>query len=112
MNSNHQIFEPLRIKYRQRGSFKGFYNRFGGKSSNDVIVCGRINTDEEKEMLKEAQQYSLNLVDAITFFDPFEGLLNRIIDETKGTSLDRLSFQKIENKLCKIKEAVKKSLQE
>jgi len=108
---NHRIFEPFRIDYNERGSFRSFYKRFRGDSSKDTVIFGKINTPREKEMYEESQKYGLNLVDVASFVDGFEGLLNGIREQAKGTNLDRLSCQKIENKLNKITMIVKKSIE-
>lgn len=111
-NTNHKIFEPFRMEYHKEGSFRSFYKRFRGNSSNDIIVFGKVKTNEEKEMFEECQRYGLTMIDANSFLDPFEGLLNRVREQVKATNLDRLSFQKITTKLNKIMAIVKKSINE
>lgn len=110
-NTNHRVYEPFRIDYKEKGSFRSFYKRFRGYSGKDLVVCGKIETSEQKEMFEECQKYGLRMVDAGSFLDPFEGLLNNIGKQATGTNLDRLSLQKIETKLNKIREIVKKSLE-
>lgn len=109
-NSNHRISEPFRVRYKAEGSFRSFYRQFRGDSGKDIIVFGHIETPEEEEMFEECQTYGLKMVDASSFLDLFEGLLNDVGEQSRGTNLDRLSLQKIETKLNKIKEIVKESI--
>lgn len=109
-NTGHRIFEVFRVTYKEKGSFRSFYKRYRGYSGKDLIVFGKITTKKEKEMYEEAQNYELKTVDASSFFDSFEELLNRIRGQAMGTNLDRLSCHKIKTKLNKIGKIVKKSL--
>jgi len=75
-------------------------------------VFGKIITSEQKEMLEECQRYGLTIVEVGSYLDRFEGLLNSIRDQVKGTNLDKLSFQKITTKLNRIMDIVKNSVKE
>jgi len=108
--NKHKVFEPLRVSFHENGSFKSFYKWFRGRSDNDLVVFGRIETEEEKEMFKESETYNLKMVDASKLFDPFQEILNKIRVQATGTNLDKLSVQKIESKLGKIESIVKKSM--
>lgn len=108
--NKHKVCEPLRVSYDEKGSFRSFYKWFRGRASNDLIVFGKIETEEEKQMFRESETYNLKMVDAGKFLNPFQRILNEIRVQTRGTNLDRLSLKKIDSRLSKIESIVKKSL--
>jgi len=110
-NTGHVIYEPFRVLYDERGSFRSFYKRFRGDSKKDIVVCGKIRKDvpQENSMYQECKDLGLTMVYAEDFFSDFETFLGTISEEAQGTNLDRYSLQKITLRLDKIKEIVKKS---
>lgn len=111
-NMANMIFEPFRVLYDKKGSFRSFYKRFRGDSKKDIVVCGKIRKDNPKEnsMYQECKDLGLTMIDASSFLGGFEALLDRIGEEAKGSNLDRFALSKITGRLDKLEEQVKSSL--
>jgi len=110
-NMANMIFEPFRVFYSPKGSFRSFYKRFRGDSKKDIVVCGKIRQDDpkEKSMYQECKDLGLTMIDASSFLEDFEVLLDKIGEEAKGSNLDRFSLEKVTLRLNRIKEAAKKT---
>ena len=104
------VYEPFRLQWKSGGTLRSFYRSFGKYPSNDLVVIGKTNRLEDKEIVAECEGIGLECKQAGEFFDDYAGLCDDIVAEAKASNLSRDQILKVQSAVERSIHYVKNSL--